>query len=456
MAAGSRADSGFTRRQVLRASALTLGASALAACGSGGSAKQKTGKVHLTNVEHDDRPLDDAAYRAVYNAFRKKYPNITMSFQIIPWETSEQKMLTLGQGNGLPNVGRMAYPSDYAAADMVEPLEGLASAADKARYSAQALETYSAKGPDGKVHLYGMPWFAGAVSVMVNKTLVEKAGMKLGSDWTTDEFTNICKATTIKGKQWGVALDGNGIGDPAQICEMAIYSFGGRWVKGNPNSTTPEPIVIDSPETVDGLQWYIDLYKKGYAVPSAPSDTYQQRDANFLSFKSAIAWQGPWNIKPTQQSFAKGGYELVSMPLPKGPAGRISIYGGGASGIYKSSKQQGVMDQAWDWVSFISSDEGQKLYCQTNGMLPASNKLQKDPYWTKNPLYAGYLKTLENTPNMYPVWATGITTLVENNYLVPLLQGALNGNITAKQMATQLQAKVIAGLQKNGVNVPKS
>ena len=57
---------------------------------------------------------------------------------------------------------------------------------------------------------------------------------------------------------------------------------------------------------------------------------------------------------------------------------------------------------------------------------------------------------------MYPVWATGITTLVENNYLVPLLQGALNGNITAKQMATQLQAKVIAGLQKNGVKVPTS
>ena len=116
MAAGSGAESGFTRRQVLRASALTLGAGALAACGSGsGSGGSKTGKVHLTNVEHDDRPLDDAAYRAVYNAFQKKYPDISMTFQIIPWETSEQKMLTLGQGNGLPNVGRMAYPSDYAA-----------------------------------------------------------------------------------------------------------------------------------------------------------------------------------------------------------------------------------------------------------------------------------------------------------------------------------------------------
>lgn len=456
MAAGSQAESGFTRRQVLRASALTLGVGALAACGSGGGASKSGGKVHLTNVEHDDRPLDDAAYRAVYAGFQKKYPDITLSFQIIPWETSEQKMLTLGQGNGLPNVGRMAYAADYAAANMVVSLDNLVSAADKARYSQQALETYSAKGPDGNVHLYGMPWFAGAVAVMVNKTLVDKAGVKLGDDWTTDEFTQICKATTIKGKQWGVALDGNGIGDPAQICEMAIYSYGGKWVNGDPNSTTPEPIVIDSPETVDGLQWYINLYKDGYAVPSAPSDTYQQRDANFLAFKSAIAWQGPWNIKPTQQSFTKGGYELVSMPLPKGPAGRTSIYGGGASGIYRSSEQQKVVPQAWDWVSYISSDEGQKLYCQTNGMIPASNALQKDPYWTKNPLYAGYLRTLESTPTMYPVWATGIQTLVENNYLVPLLQGALNGNITAQQMATQLQAKVISGLQKNGVKVPNS
>lgn len=455
MALSPNSGTGPTRRQALQFGGIALGMGALAACGSsGGSAKPANGKASLTNVEHDDRPLDDAAYRAVYQGFQKKYPDIAMTFSIIPWETSEQKMLTLGRANQLPNVGRMAYPADYAAANMVVSLDNMASKAQLARYPKQALDSYSAQGIDGKVHLYGMPWFAGAVAVMANKTLIEKAGIKLGSDWTTAEFTEIAKATTVAGKQWGVALDGNGIGDPAQICEMAVYSFGGKWVAGDPNSTTPEPLVFNSPETIDGLSWYINLYKSGYAVPSAPSDTYQQRDANFLAFKSAIAWQGPWNIKPTQQSFTKGGFELVSMPLPKGPAGRTSIYGGGATGIFQSSVKQNVLPQAWDWVSYLSSDEGQKLYCQTNGMIPAATGLQQDPYWAKNPLYQGYITALESTPNMYPVWATGIQTLVENNYLVPLLQGALTGKITAAQMAQQLQEQVTAGLKRNGVKVP--
>ena len=412
------------------------------------------GKVtHLVNVEHDDRPLDNAAQKAMYTVFHQSHPDIDITFDVIPWEQAESKMLTLGQGNSLPNCGRMAFPADYVAAGLVLPLDDMVSAEWKGRYAPEALQAYSAEGTDNKVHLYGLPWFAGATAVMVNKTLLDKAGVKLGATWTTDDFSSICKEVTKPGKQWGVTLDGNGIGDPVQILLMAAYGYGGRWVKGDPNSTTLEPLTFDSPETVAGITWYTNLYKNGYAVPSAPSDTYQQRDANFLAGKAAIAWQGPWNITATQETFKSNGYELVSMPLPDGPAGSVSVYGGGGTGIYVSSQKQDVVQQAFEWINFVASDEGEKLWCKTNGEIPASTAGQKDPYWASNPLYQGYLGAIPKCPNMFPVWATGLSTLLDT-IVPPLLQGTLTAKLTPAQMATQVQTAAIAGLAKNGVKVP--
>ena len=456
---------GPTRRTVLRAAAGIVGASGLAtalqacggsdgtatgtASGSGGS----SAPAKLVNVEHDDRPLDNAAQKAVYAAFHRTHPNIDIRFDVIPWEQAQSKMLTLGQGNSLPNCGRMAYPSDYVAANLVLPLDDMVSATWKQRYAPEALQAYTAQGTDGKTHLYGLPWFAGATAVMVNKTLLDRAGVKLGASWTTEEFSNVCKAVTQPGKQWGVAIDGSGVGDPVQILLMAVYAHGGRWVKGDPNGTSVEALTFDSPETVAGITWYTDLYKNGSAVPSAPSDTYQQRDAHFLAGKAAIAWQGPWNITATQATFTSNGYELVSMPLPNGPAGSVSVYGGGGTGIYVSSKKQGVVPQAFEWIDFVSSDEGEKLWCKANGEIPASIAGQKDPYWASNPLYQGYLGAIPKCPNMLPVWATSLSSLLDT-IIPPLLQGTLAGKLTPAQMATQVQEQVVAGLAKNGVKVP--
>lgn len=467
----------LSRRRLLKATAGIIGAGGaaglLAACGAAttptagagagssapvasGSPVTGTGKgVKLVNVEHDSRPLDNAAYAAVYKAFQEKHPEIQIDFQIIPWEQARAKMLTLSQGNSLPDMGRMNYATDYAAANMVLPLEGIVDKATLARFDATMIDQSSAQGQDGKVHLYGLPWFAGSGAILVNKTLFDKAGLPLKDSWTTDEFTQYCKTLTQAGQQWGVALDVAGVGDPVQNFLLACYAYGGKWIKGDPQGTTPEPLTFNSDETVAGITWYANLFKAGYAVPSAPSDTYKERDANFQAGKAAIEWQGPWSLTEIQQNFQKGGYELASMPLPKGPAGNPSWYGGAPAGIYVAAQQHNVVDQAFSWISYLSSDEGQKLYCKTNGMIPASKTAQEDPFWSQNNLYKGYLSTMHNAPRMYPIWATGLEAMLDD-IVPPLLQGVLTGKVSEKEMAQKVQEQAISGLQKNGIAVPKS
>lgn len=447
----------FTRRDVLRTALGTAGAAAIGRRTIGGTSAAIRAQqgVKLVNVEHDSRPLDNAAYAAVYDAFKQRNPDIEIEFQIIPWEQARAKMLTLGQGDSLPDMGRMQWPSDYAAANMVVPLDGMVDQATLARFDPIIIDQASAIGSDGQKHLYGLPWFAGSAGILVNKTLLDRAGLPLKDSWTTDEFTEYAKTLTQADKQqWGVALDVAGIGDPVQNLMLAVYAYGGRWVKGDPRATEPEPIIFNSPETVAGINWYSNLYWQGYAVPSAPTDTYKERDANFQAGKAAIEWQGPWTLTEIQDNFTKGGFELASMPLPTGPAGNAPWYGGAPTGIYVSAEKHGVVDQAFKWVSFLSSDEGQKLYCQTNGMIPASKTAQQDPFWAENILYKGYLGSFASAQILEPIWATGLTSILDDT-VPPLLQGVFTKELTPEDMVEQVQDAVIDGLRQNGVEVPE-
>jgi ABC-type glycerol-3-phosphate transport system substrate-binding protein len=412
------------------------------------------GTVKLVYVQDDSRPSDNAAYKAVYTAFQKANPGIDIDFQIIPWEEARAKLLTMGQGDTLPDAGRVAWVADFAAADMLLPIEDrVDSTMLDAFYPLQVQQCYGV-GTDGKKHLYALPWFAGSHSVLVNKTLLDAAGLEVKDSWTTDEFTDYCKKLTIKGKQWGVTIDGSGIGDPVQIFLMAVYAYGGKWVDGDPQSAKPEPIVFNSKETVAGITWYTDLYLNGYAVPSAPSDTYKERDANFESGKAAIEWQGPWALTEIRDNFKQGGWELASMPLPTGPAGAFpASLGGGLAGLYRGAKKDGYEDQAFTWLKFLSSSEGQKLYCQANGMIPAAKSVQADPFWSQDPLYKGYLATMKGATLMEPIWAAGLDGLLDD-IVPPLLQGVMLGQLKPADAAGQIQDQVVQGLQQNGITVP--
>lgn len=442
----------ITRRQSLK-----FGVGALASTAFGVHAMRPVAaqSVQLINVEHDSRPLDNAAYEAVYQAFLETHPNINIEFQIIPWEQARPTLLTRAQGDQLPDVGRVAWAPDFAAADMLVPLDDRVDPSSLDRFYPIQIAQASALGNDGERHLYGLPWFAGSHSILVNKTLLDEAGLPLLDEWTTAEFTEYAKALTIEGEQWGVALAGSGVGDPVQVFLMAVYAHGGKWVDGDTYGTEPEPIIFDSEETVAGIKWYTNLYVEDYAVPSAPTDTYKERDANFQSGKAAMEWQGPWSLAEIALNFEKAGYELASMPLPKGPAGvNPTSVGGGLMGIYRGAEERDVVDQAFEWASFISSDEGQKIYCKANGMIPASITAQQDPFWAENPLYKGYLRTMAGAVQMEPIWATNLTSILDD-VVPPLIQGIMLGQISAEDAASQIQREVVRGLQQIGIDVPE-
>ena len=420
------------------------------------AAKPQLKSAKLTNVENDSRPLDNKAYENVYKAFREKYPNIEIEFQILPWEQAEAKERTMAEAGTLPDMGRSNFMPSLVKLGGMVPLDDLADAAYMSRYPADWIPNLKLEGPDKQIHLYSVSWFAGDKAILINKSFFDEAGLKKLDTWTTADFADYAKKLTVSGKRWGVTLDGAGIGDPWQNFWLCVRAFGGGFVKGaTKDSKQPEPITINSAEFAKGAAWYRDLYKGGFAVPSAPTDTYKERDANFMSGKAAMMWQGPWALLEQRDTLKKQGWEMAAMPLPNGPNGSPQDGGvSGLAGIFSTAKKRDVVNEAWVWVSFLCSDEGQKIFSGTNGMLPASQVLWKDPQFANDPLYSGYLEGLKSVELAYPLWAVGVTTILDQKG-VPLLQGLLLGQVTPEQMATQLQDEVVKFLKGNGVAVPQ-
>ena len=104
--------------------------------------------------------------------------------------------------------------------------------------------------------------------------------------------------------------------------------------------------------------------KKGFIVPAKDA---RQLGANsfFAAGKGAMALTGSWMINwyVDNAKFDKG-----FAPLPKGPNGRKSMFNGLADSIWVGSKHK---DEAWKWVKFLGSEEGQKIIAGYGVVFPA-------------------------------------------------------------------------------------
>lgn len=418
--------------------------------------------VKLISLQHDSRPLDNSAWRNCRAMFNVKYPQVEIEFTIWPWETARAKLLASNEADNLPNCGRNQYITDIAPLGAIVALDDLLTEEEKQDYERRMPFSWSSmfyQGPDGQQHLYGLPYFTGNKAILVNKTMFEQEGIQLSelSDWTWEEFKQL-GMDLKRENRWFYSMDSAGVGDPQENFHLILRAFGGGLVQGKKydESLEPEPLAIKSPETIEGIRFFGSLYWDGLAQPSAPTDTYKERDAVFMSGRAMTMHQGPWTIRQNKETLAEGGWELGALPLPQGPAGAPnSGLGGAPVGVFKTSEREGVVAEALEWIKFVASNEGQAIYCKTNGMIPASTDLWTDPYWADDPVYKGYIDGFKDPDRGWPIWMVGMGGVMDN-VVVPLMQGLLTQKVTPEEFAEQWHDATVETMAQNGVTVPES
>jgi multiple sugar transport system substrate-binding protein len=139
---------------------------------------------------------------------------------------------------------------------------------------------------DGVV--YGLPWIAQPVVLFYNKALFDAAGLDYPeAGWTWDEFYEDAKALTKdtdgdgKIDQWGFTANG---WPPPQ---MFIWQAGGQVISED-LQTAP----IDSPEALEGIDFYLKLAYNPEVSPSSDVIKEQGFDAMYRAGKVAMFMGG--------------------------------------------------------------------------------------------------------------------------------------------------------------------
>lgn len=421
--------------------AIAFAATALTACGtqtpsSSSSASSTTAATTTTAKASEPVTIthwywaDNSDYSAVMQDMVKDFnqtngKNITVVAEEYPWDGGKysENLFTAVQGGGGPDTASWKLTSTplFTANNLLANLDDyIANWEDKGLIENSLFETM--KQASGTDSIYVMPWNTQVLYVYYRPSMFEAAGVSVPK--TYDEFLEACKKLT---------RDTNGDG------KTDVYGFGMRGAKGGQepwgsfiwarggnfeNFTTPE--------AVQGMQDFIDLYKNGYVPPTATTDGFNEIIANFKSGMTAMTVHHIGSSAGMIETF---GDDVAAFPFPKGK-GQWTSMGDTENVMFEACDNK---DAAFEWLSYLATGRGQERWCTITGNVPVSKTVKEMPAFQDN----RFMKvSIEAAPvaGIYPILDTTtewISTVWPNT-----VAGALTGQISAEDAMKTLQTSL--------------
>ncbi|MBY0148882.1 sugar ABC transporter substrate-binding protein [Neobacillus niacini] len=348
-------------------------------------------------------------------AFEAAHPTIKINMQSMHWGSEYELRLRteLAAGNhpdimaiDSPNLALYANSGSLLSIDSYMKEEG----------NIDDIPEGVLKGLIYKDEIYLAPIVESSIALFYNMNLFREAGIPFPSGnpdhpMTWDEVLEIAKKINDPSKGV-IGIDpaqGFNVGEaPAYFKMPILWQFGADVI--SPDGSTAEGY-LNSPEALEALQFYQDLYRKHEVAAVEMPPTPFEND------KLGMTILGSWAIWELQQTpgFVLGEDYGVA-PLPKGKY-QVAPNGGWALGISSKTKHP---EEAWEFVKFATGYEGAKMFVEISGDLPARYSVAKDfPELNEYPKNIfvqqdqNYSKSRPVTP-AYPVISEAIKELFED------------------------------------------
>lgn len=292
--------------------------------------------------------------------FSKKNPNVKINTEIIPYEGGDQKVNVALASKSAPDV-LADYPGRtvaYAKRGYAVPLNDIITDEQKEKIPEYLLDMCSL--PDGTIYTY--PNFLNATGLIINKTLVEKAGaldfLPKGENraWTPEEFEKFLQ--TVKGKAGDdvyplmlYALNEQG----DVIYFNFMEGFGGKKF-----SEDRKNCVMNSKESVQALEYVKSLLDKGLIAPNPETRSAGNSIDYFVQGKLVASLGNSATLKAIDKAVEEGAlkekFEAMLVPYPCVEDGKGVL---AASGGYLVAFKSGDADResyAKQYISYIGSE----------------------------------------------------------------------------------------------------
>ena len=325
-----------------------------------GGAANVTGSIRVGSWDSGDAlvPFNDAI-----KSFEAKYPGVKVQLESVPQGYGD-KLLTQFAGGTAPDVFQVGDGdvAKFAGQGALEDL-GPYISGEKGNNPLDMSVFFPAVADIGKVNgkTYLLTKDYSPLVIYYNKDLFDAAGVPYPKEnWTWDDFVSTAQKLTQKDdkgnvKVWGVQLP-NSWGDYLWYRGISpiVYSNGGNIIGPDGKTSTG---YMNSPETVDAIQKYVDLFLKDKVAPTkADVDAMAGVDL-FQNNLTAMLWTGRWPLQDFEKN-PKLKFGTVGLPVLKEHANSICWAG---FAMYSKGKNK---DAAWAFLRYIGAGQGAEEFAK--------------------------------------------------------------------------------------------
>jgi multiple sugar transport system substrate-binding protein len=376
------------RSFVTRAGALFGVGSLLAACGGAGGAGDKIAQNKTSrqvtlrwSTWGDDKNSfnTDAAPKGM-KLFQERNPNVkvTIEPQIdtpggAAWWQKNQTEWVAGTGPDMSG-HCCVYGISWAQDGLLVNMEPMMKKDIPAKIREDFVEWLMKLFTSPQAGLWALPMYSGTIGLYYNKTMFQRKGVPLPDDtWDWNKYREAAvKLNDPNAGQFG-RRQVRGLDRVIQ----KIHQAGGNWV--DPSSNTKA--VFDSAAAMQALQYERDAnLKDKYTVREGVNPLEYNATQGMDLYKAISAqkfamWEeGSWILTRQVLQVEKDVVPQWDVaPLPKGPKQRDTLATHDGWGIWKGSKN---IDESWELVKFLQSDEWVDINSRISGQQPARKSMQ--------------------------------------------------------------------------------
>ncbi|PWK14916.1 sugar ABC transporter substrate-binding protein [Tumebacillus permanentifrigoris] len=402
--------------------------------------------VTLTAWIMPNSPKPDADFQTLMKPYLDKHPNVKINVTVLDWGSAWTKITTAatsGTGPDIMQLGTTWVPA-IAAMNGIDKITD--KVADVGGANAYLPASWKTTQIEGQPDVYAVPWFVDARAVYYRTDAFAKAGVDPKEAFKTwDSF----KAALQKVNK--VNIDGQ---------EMAAFTMPGKndwnvahnifpWMweaGGEVLSPDNKKSVFNSDQALKGLTFYTSLAREGLVDKKSLEENSSQVEGDFADGKAAAIIDTPVLVKSFTTSKADGGYaeklaakNYAVAPLPAGPSGQATFFGGSDLTVFAGSKNKG---NAWDVIKYLSGDDAQLEYAKLSGMIPAKKTVLDSSYIKDNPNLAQFKAATESGRSYpsIPQWGPTETVLVKHFGNIWDIVAGVNGTYSDASVKKELDA----------------
>lgn len=416
---------------------LVMASVLLAACGGSATPTQ----VPVSNEPVEIRvwghqaPAFNAADQAIFDAFMKANPNVTIKYETFPWDVFIQTIQTSLPAGNTADVILIpgGYTCRYASGGQLLEVPSSVMTLD------QAKETFFAAPLGGQTcggKLYGFPAeynieYGGAY---VNPAMFEKAGLTYPPQWKTwDDVVADAKKLTTVGSDGVMTVAGMHYTNNDQLVTYllaGILEQGGQYF-----AEDGKHFNFNTPEATATIQKLMDMAQKDKVVdPIIFNAESEWVGDSFAQGHNAIGVLGSWYAGDAKLAYPDLKFDYVALPAMMGKEHKFTSVGGWGYVVAKNAKNP---ELAWKLAAFLGANQANVLsFNSTSATIPAMKVVAADPkYMEAVPFANAVLPILD--AGQYQGDLTDSDQLWYE-IIYPSVLDAIQGNISAEEAAKNI------------------